>query len=56
MKLKIDLKEINLLYKFGFPLTQAKSLSNHDQEITKKKNKCYRGKKKAIVTSKCQQL
>jgi hypothetical protein len=33
----MDLKEISLPYKFGFPLAQAKSLANHGQEITKRR-------------------
>jgi hypothetical protein len=31
----MDLKEISLPYKFGFPLAQAKSPVNHGQQITK---------------------
>ena len=34
----MDLKEISLPYKFGFPLS-PKSLANHGQEITKRRLK-----------------
>jgi hypothetical protein len=42
----MDLKEISLPYKFGFPLSQAKSLANHRPRNYKKKTREINAKEK----------